>query len=742
MTSGKLTLYLSITDGAEPQKRAVKDAIATIKKKKDNILFVGFSEALQAEIQNDLPPIYKDNFFSGRLDTKKETLQLIFSSATKAVVFNNILDHHHQKFRLKLIIQLLNAGIDVFVPASLRYFALCSKELKDSFNIENNTSIIPSSFFKYISRVILINNFDDSSSPENTNCPIKDFLETNTDLNIRGRLANMAFILATHINYHSRYRLAAEEHRRYTHLTSTTLTSLINRALQIRKKMTNVISTLKIKIFNIFASLMNILIAFFCTMLFTTVDADYDKILMVFLTSAIMLNLIVYSLLPTIISILFGVSLTLYAPEFIKSDSDVLLKNIGLFIGIFLFYIMIQNKKIIFQQKDELSNKESRFNLLYKYTETLATATSIDEIFRISEKYFKATFNIDIILILQNPYTLKTQRVITSTSNTIIDESTDDISTKQFKMDQYEAYDFRPLISDSVELGWLGTKIITPEQSLDPILLNSSVLQITIALQRYHLSQSYQSAVLNSEKEQLRSVILSSISHDLKTPLTTIIGSCTALEELENLSNKNKMILIHAIHEASDQLNQFISNILDSSRLATENILQQTSLVYLDDVINVILHRSKKTIRLFDVSVTVTNSEEAAIYGDFTLIQQVFYNIIENATKYIPIGGKISIFITNIMDKVFVRIYDNGPGIIESKRNLIFDKFYRFQHSDQQKAGTGLGLSICKQIIEAYNGKIWASDRDDGQKGAQFNIELPCAFPQRSIQDVKTRILK
>ncbi|MDP3641239.1 MAG: histidine kinase dimerization/phospho-acceptor domain-containing protein, partial [Alphaproteobacteria bacterium] len=566
MTLGKLTLYLSILDGAEPQKRAVKDAIATIKKKKDTILFVGFSEPIQAELRGDLPPVYQDKFLSGHLDTKKETLQLIFSSATKAVVFNNILNHRHQKFRLKLIIQLLNAGIDVFVPASLRYFALCSKELKDSFNIENNTSIIPSSFFKHISRVILINNFDDSSFVENTPSPIKDFLEKNTDLNIRERLASMVFILATHINYHSRYRLAADEHRRHTHLTSTTLTSFINRALQIREKMTRMVSTLKIKTFNIFASFTNVLIAFFCTMLFAT-NGDYDIALMVFLTSAVILNVIVYSLLPAILSILFGVSVALYTPEFIKYNSDILLKNIGLFIGVFLFYIMIQNKKIIAQQKEGNSNKESRLTLLYKFTETLATATNIDEIFRISENYFKSTFNIDTILILQNPHTLKTERVITSTSNTIIEESNDELSTTKYKMDQYEDYDFRPLTSDSIELGWLGTKTITPDQSLDPILLDSSVLQITIALQRYHLSQSYQSAVLNSEKEQLRSVILSSISHDLKTPLTTIIGSCTALEELENLSNKNKMILIHAIHEASDQLNQFISNILDSSRL-------------------------------------------------------------------------------------------------------------------------------------------------------------------------------
>ncbi len=740
MISGKLRLYLSIVDGTEPQQRAVRDAIATIKNKKDNILFVGFSETFQDEVLDDLLPIYHDKFFSRLLDTKKETLQLIFSSSTKAVVFNNILDHN-QKLRLKLIIQLLNAGIDVFVPASLKHFESCSKDLKDMFNIQNNTCVIPTIFFKYIARVVIINNFNDLDSEEKTDCPMKDFLKTNTDLTVRNRLANMTCILATHINYHSRDEVAPEKYRRYTYLTPT-LNSFIKIATQIREKVDVFISRLRLKTFNILASLMNILIASFCVMLFSTLEVEHEKVLMVFFTTAIMLNLIIYSLTPTVISIVFAAGLILYGPDFRGSDPNALLKNIGLFIGIFLFYIMIQNIKIIFQQQQDIFNKESRFNLLYTYTETLATATNIDEIFRISEKYFQSTFGLGIVLVLQNPYTLRPQRIITSTSNTIIEDSADDFSTKQFPMDQYETYDFAPLISDSIELGWIGMKSIRNDQPVDSILLNSSILQFTIALQRYNLSQSYHSAVLNSEKEQLRSVILSSISHDLKTPLTTIIGSCTALEELENLSNKNKMVLIHAIHEASDQLNQFISNILDSSRLATENILQQTSLVYLDDVINVILHRTKKTIRLFDVSVTVTNSEEAAIYGDFTLIQQVFYNIIENATKYIPIGGKISIFITNIMDKVFVRIFDNGPGIAESKRNLIFDKFYRLQHSDQQKAGTGLGLSICKQIIEAYNGKIWVSDRDDKQKGAQFNIELPSAFPQRQTQDTKARILK
>jgi K+-sensing histidine kinase KdpD len=741
VTPGKLTLYLSIVDGNEPQRRAVHDAITTTNIKKETIFFVGFSESFQEDIKEELPPVFQDKFFQGRLDKKEETLHLIFSSATKAVVFNHVYDYQNRKDRIKLILQLLNAGIDVFTTASIKYFALCNKELNDSINIQTQGFLIPSSFFKHVSRVILVNNFDDAVH-DDINCPIKEYLTINPEKNVRGRLANMTFILATHINYQSRSSSASEKKTSYKHLTSLNVASFIKRFNQISETLDDFFSGLKIKTFNIASSLINIIIAFVGTQLMVTNAIDYHKILIIFLTCAITFNLVTYSVLPTLVSILFSIGLNLHTPDFLNPDPSSLLQKIGLFMGVFLVCLIIQNKRIVFQQQQDISKKESRFNFLYTYTETLSTASNIEEIFNISEKYFKSTFHIDIILILQNPYTLKTQRIITSTSNTTIEDPSEDSLVKQLSVDQYGEYEFTHLISDSVELGWLGMKKNARTQPLDITLVNSSVLQITLALQRYYLAQSYQSAVLSGEKEQLRSVILSSISHDLKTPLTTIIGSCTALEELENLSNKNKMILVHAIHEASNQLNQFISNILDSSRLASENILQQTSLVYLDDVVNVILHRSKKTLRLFEVSVTVTNSEEAVVYGDFTLIQQVFYNIIENATKYIPIGGKISIFITNIMDKVFVRIFDNGPGIAESKRKLIFDKFYRLQHSDQQKAGTGLGLSICKQIIEAYNGKIWVSDRDDEKKGAQFNIELPCASSQQRSKNTLIRIQK
>ncbi len=742
MKQGKLTLYLSIVDGVAPQKRAIQDAISSLNKKSENLLFIGFSESSQAELKKNLPKTYRNKFLRGRIDKDQKSLHLIFNSSTKAVVFNNIIDHQQKKDRIKLIMQLLNAGINTFVPASIKHFAMCNNELKETFNIPVSEPLIENSFFKYISRVVLVNNFEDSSDDDFQDCPLKTLIRTGTEKNILGRLVNMAFILATHINYHSKHLSIEEKNTNYSHVSSQGAFSFIKKIQRLSKSSRHLYTKLSKNAFNVSSSCIPIIGSFFLAQNISTNDSHYNSLLLSFLILSSILNLVTYSLVPAVVSIAFAIVLSVIMPDFHDVTTNFLLKGIGLFTGLFLFYVMIQNNKIIFQQKDELLNKEARFNILYLYTEALATTTGTDEIFRISQQYFQKTFKLNIILILQDPSNHSKKHIITPTSNSVIESSSETFSIQDLNSDQFAAYDFTPLVADSVELGWIGMKAANLNPLLDPTLLNSSILQLTIALQRYYLSQSYQSAVLSSEKEQLRSIILSSISHDLKTPLTTIIGSCTALEELENLSTKHKMVLIHTIHEASDQLNQFISNILDSSRLASENILQQTSLVFLDDVINVILHRSKKTLRLFDVSVTVTNAEEAAVYGDYTLIQQVFFNIIENATKYVPVGGQIIIFVTNIVDKVFVRIYDSGPGIIESKRNIIFDKFYRFQHSDQQKAGTGLGLSICKQIIEAYKGKIWVSDRDDGHKGAQFNIELPCAFPKHHPEKKLTRIRK
>lgn len=734
MTIGKLVLCLSIVDGFDPQKRSVQEALSNIDTKKDNIIFIGFSPASQKYLQDIIPSEYLDKFYPDTVYLEKDTLRLICGPSTKVVIFNHLVDKTSPKERIRLIIQLLHAGINVFASASLAFFELCKDELKDLTNSQNKTFFIPASFYKYINRILLINNFNEIANSKN-DCDIKQLLANSPEKNLNDRLTNMAFVLATHIHYHNKNYSGDIISKSYNYVAPKNFTSrFLNAFRNLLTLLSNFSQTAKRKTIYMGEGLTHSVIATFCALFLTTITPPNTNILFIFLICAVAVNIVTYSWLPIFLSIVLSISVTLPYITIERLNIYMPLKLASIGLCILLFYLMWKNKRTLLAQKEELKKKETRFKFLHDYSESLATATSVEEIYKISQQYFNSVFNLEIILILQNPHTLKTSQVITPKSNTIIHESELDVSIKQFNLDHYGQYELILLAADSIEFGWIGTKPLqtTEEQNtLDPTLLNSVILQLTIALQRHNLSASYQNAVLSSEKEQLRSVILSSISHDLKTPLTTIIGSCTALEEIENLSEKNKMVLVHTIHEASDQLNQFISNILDSSRLATENILQQSNVVYIDDVINVVLHRSKKILKLFDISVTVANPEEAAIYGDFTLMQQVFYNLIENATKYGPLGGKISIYVHNIMDKVFVRVCDSGPGILPSKRNLVFDKFYRFQQTDQKKAGTGLGLSICKQIIEAFKGKIWVSDRDDGLEGAQFNIELPCAFQKR-----------
>lgn len=729
MAIGKLTVCLGMRDGIEPKKKAIQEAIAALGQKKSKerkqIVFVGFSKALQDFVTRLSS---RESFlFYESASEENQTLRLLFCSSIYAVVFDTLADQKKKNNRLDLITQLLSAGINVFASSSLSYFDLCQKELGDILGEFDSKMMIPTSFFKYISRVILVNNFHEADIAEN------QFGTKNlSEKNLKERIANIAFTLATHIHYQNRHSPINDNSKCYKHAYKGNFSFLLpiaNKTILINKGIKQLYQKLKKMSFYIVASFMSVVIAVYTAQLFSIEETPSITKLSVFVLAALIVNFISYPIVPAILSFVFATGLFLSGFNFYSVDHHILLKNIGIFVGLALSHLMLQNRRIIFQQIDELEDRDKRFNFLYSYTETLATVTNISDVFQVSEKYFKRAFNLRIMLILQNPTTLKTERIITAESNITIKDSESEMLVKQSNLDQYADYKFIPLVADTIEFGWIGIQPISKgDNSIDETLVSSAVLQFAIALQRINISQSYHSAVLNSEKEQLRSVILSSISHDLKTPLTTIIGSCTALEELENLSDKNRMVLVHTIHEASDQLNQFISNILDSSRLATENILQQTTLVYLDEVINVVLHRSKKILKLFDVSVKVSDAEAAAVYGDFTLIQQVFYNLIENATKYSPIGGKIFVVIYNVVDKVLVKVIDNGPGVIESKRNLVFDKFYRFQQTDQQKAGTGLGLSICKQIIEAYEGKIWVSDRDDGLKGAQFNIELPCAF--------------
>lgn len=718
-------MSIGLVKTGEALSRSILELSSLSLSPKSKVFFIGSNKNLISQAKDQMA--YKSNLLILPRTPNKAQIQKLFNTETKAVIIEDLTPSNDSIYIdiLKLIPQMLEAGINVLTTAYIGDFAIAEKKMNNQLRIAPNKYKIPDTFLHYISRVIVVNNLKPDLTAELTNS------QEQKDI------SQVAFVIATHINHIHRKYILNTQNNKVFHLQEKE--KVEKKRFQCLQKPRECLIQIKRYIYvnqlTIMPTLTAIVMAFLTSEI---IGFIYPKtahlVSIVLLASTAIVNFAIYPFIPSLMAFLLGILLHLLGMLF---PQIIPLAILSLIMVITIFYLATQNKKLVEKEFQEINDKTRRWDTLNAYAETLLMASTIKEIFTLSSDYFRKTLGLDIVLALEPSKSENTCQVLT-THEDIVLSNTSMTKTREECQNKYSQHTFLPLLyQDEESLGYVGIKHITARSAetikKDETLLNSALLQLAIAIQQRRLTKSYNNAVLTSEKEQLRSIILSSISHDLKTPLTTIIGSCTALQELDNLPERSKAMLVHTIHEASNQLNQFISNILESSRLATESILQQGSVIYLDDVVNVALQRCKQNIKLFDVSVNISNSEKSAIHGDFTLIQQVLFNVIENATKYSPIGSKISISITNVIDNVLIKVSDEGPGIQPDKRNKIFDKFYRFNHADSTKAGTGLGLAICKQIIDAYHGNIWVSDRDDGKHGAQFNIELTAAFSEKAI---------
>lgn len=708
MPTGKLTIYLHFQEAEPPFFRLANEGLKLLPKN-GHMFFVGFNDAEEASLREALPPstplcfveLNNDFFFTGH----KELFKLI----PKVIIFKQLTAQTNKLHKLlDIIAELLKLDHDIHIAAPLSAFVETITGPLSQYPDQLQT--IPQSFYKYIDRVIV-------ASGEK---PLDD------------ELFSAALTLSTHIkNENFKHNHTNPTQAAYTPSALTRLNSFLFAPFHkvgkfLRKKepcspqheksksllytfslgiLINLLPLISLKIFHEIAGYYIYGSAYLLLSLTTLVNLQRGNHI-----AALAAFFICGALIPFIF----------VSPICAPVSNNSLYISIFFILGMSAFFLVcctLASKRSIRQIQSRLD----RLRALSSYTETLASCVNDEAIIKASEQYFKETFGIDIRLLLAKHYTPSQKKSLYSENPNFAQVE----ETLQAQTSNYPEHDFLPLASDSITFGYIGLKHPQQTTPTDESLLKSSVLQLKLALQRLRLSKSYQFALMENEKEQLRSVILSSISHDLKTPLTTIIGSCTALEELPNLSNSNRMSLIRGIHDASEQLNQSISNILESSKLSTDNILRSNQFVYLDDVINTVLKRMKRTLKLMNVSINIPSPEKTVIQGDITLIQQVFFNLIDNASKHTPVGGEIGIHVATTPDLIIAKVFDNGPGVETARRNVIFDKFYRFQHTDHKKAGTGLGLAICKQIIEAHKGKIWISDRDDQKQGAQFNIELP-----------------
>ncbi|HXW48443.1 MAG TPA: ATP-binding protein, partial [Xanthobacteraceae bacterium] len=226
--------------------------------------------------------------------------------------------------------------------------------------------------------------------------------------------------------------------------------------------------------------------------------------------------------------------------------------------------------------------------------------------------------------------------------------------------------------------------------------------------------------------ERLRTALLTSISHDLKTPLASVLGSAGTLRDLsDKLTDSEKAELLATIIEESERLNRFIANLLDMTRLESGAVTPKLAPHDLSEIVGSTLRRTTKILRNHSVQLDLA-TDVPMVSLDPVLFEQVLFNLLDNAAKYAALGTTVFIRMARDGDSVVLQVADEGEGIPQDDLEHIFDKFYRVQKTDQVRPGTGLGLAISRGFVEAMKGTIVAANRTD-RPGAIFTIRLPVA---------------
>ncbi|MBR0876189.1 two-component system sensor histidine kinase KdpD [Bradyrhizobium japonicum] len=263
--------------------------------------------------------------------------------------------------------------------------------------------------------------------------------------------------------------------------------------------------------------------------------------------------------------------------------------------------------------------------------------------------------------------------------------------------------------------------LLTPDQRR---LLDALVDQGALAIERVLLVEDVDRVKRTVESERLRSALLTSISHDLKTPLASVLGAASTMRDLAGaLSDTEKRDLLATVIDESERLNRFIANLLDMTKLESGAIVPNAALHDLGEIVGSALRRASKILTAHKVELVLA-ADLPMLQLDAVLFEQVLFNLLDNAAKYSLPDTTISIRSRREGNHVVLEIADQGGGIPPDELESVFDKFYRVQKGDHVRPGTGLGLAISRGFVEAMRGTISAANRGD-RSGAILTIRLP-----------------
>jgi two-component system sensor histidine kinase KdpD len=379
-------------------------------------------------------------------------------------------------------------------------------------------------------------------------------------------------------------------------------------------------------------------------------------------------------------------------------------------------------------------HRERRATVLYAMSRDLTASQSEDEIVRTAVRHLNSEFGSRNVILFPDA----NGRIIYPTGQAIPESlHAADLSVAQWVFDHNdiagqgthtlpgaEAVYF-PLSNKETVLGVLVLlpvnlrRVFLPEQQK---LLETFLGQIAQAIMRVRLAEQARKTQVGMEAERLRNSLLSSISHDLRTPLATIFGAAsTLMEEEDTLRAEDKRELTRAIYDEALRMSSLANNILDMARLDAGAIELNKQWYPLEEMIGTVLTRLQKRLEGRRVTVKLPPGIPM-IYVDTVMIEQVLINLLENVLRYNPERSPVAITAEVSAFAAEISVADQGPGIPKGLENQLFEKFYRVRNEAAQ-SGVGLGLAICRAIIEAHGGRIQAQNQPTG--GAIFSFVIP-----------------
>ena len=417
-------------------------------------------------------------------------------------------------------------------------------------------------------------------------------------------------------------------------------------------------------------------------------------------------------------------------PRFTLVISDT--EYIITFLGLFIVSVAISNLTgRVREHVEVIRAQEQQSSTLYALSRELTVSTDLDTVLVKVIEQIGQTFGRQVVILLPHESTLMVRAtspgfaidqdehavaVWAYQKNHVAGRGTDTLPAAKIR--------YQPLQVAGRVVGVLGVK---PDESnrLKPSqreLLDAYASLAALAIERGQLAEQARQAEIASATEKLQTALLNSISHDLRTPLVSITGALTSLDEQSaSLKEEYRKSLIVTAREEADRLNRLVGNLLSMTRIESGAITLNREPGDIQDVIGTALEQLGARVAEHEIKVNVPE-DFPLVTMDFTLIVQVVVNLLENAVKYSPKGSLIEISASLVDNKAVLEIMDRGMGIPPTDLTRIFDKFYRVQRPESV-SGTGLGLSIGKGIVEAHHGHIYARSREDG--GAILSVELP-----------------